>query len=145
MTTEADQLKAIDAEARQVAAEYKRRAVALVATVFDREGTQQAAAAALGISQGRVSQLLKERSHEEIHYLARTDDEGVEARKVRVVRYGDGALEVHVSGTTDGAETGPERIEFASSPPRHEDADEVETRLGEYLTGLREDGFHVTS
>ena len=141
MTTEADQLKAIDQRARETAAALKREAVALVAAVVDREGNQAKAAQVLNISQGRVSQILKSPLSEEVHHLIRTDDEGTETRTVRVLRYYGGAIEVHVSGTTDEVETGPERIEFASTQPRHEDADEVEQRLGEYLAGLREDGF----
>jgi DNA-directed RNA polymerase specialized sigma subunit len=56
----AEQLKDIDRQAREAAAAYKRQAVALVAEVYDREGSQSKAAKVLGISQGRVSQLLKE-------------------------------------------------------------------------------------
>lgn len=141
MTSEAKQLKAIDTEARQAAAAYKRRAVAIVAAVFDREGTQQKAADVLGISKQRVGQLLKDRVDEEVHRLERVDGEGVETRTVRVLRYKDGAIEVHVSGATDGVETGPERIEFASASPGHDDAGEVEMRLADYLADLRRDGF----
>lgn len=141
MTPEGAELWAIDIEARQAAIHHKRRAVALVADVVKREGTQEAAGKVLGISKQRVGKILKGVLSEETHRLTRADDEGTETRAVRVVRYGDGAIEVHVSGTTDGAETGPERIEFVSTPPKHEDSDEVEGRLGQYLDGLREDGF----
>lgn len=144
MATESDQLKAIHAEARRVAASYKRRAVALVASVVDREGTQEKAGKVLGISKQRVGKILKHPLTEEVHALARTDSAGAEARTVRVLRFHGGAIEVHVSGTTDGVETGPERIEFASTPTRHEDADEVEQRLADYLAGLRADGYRTT-
>lgn len=139
--TPAEQLRHIDDEARAAAAAYKRRAVALVAEVYDREGTQSGAAKVLGISQGRVSQLLKDRVREETHHLERVDEEGVETRTVRVARYGDGAIEVYVSGTTDGTETGPERVEIASTPPRHEDAGEAEERLAAYLIDLESEGY----
>lgn len=141
MPDEAAQLKAIDAEARKVATAYKRRAVNLVAKVVKREGTQEKAGRVLGISKQRVGKILKGPLVEKVHHLTRADDEGTEARTVRVVWCGDGAIEVHVSGTTDGAETGPERIEFVSTPPKHEDSNEVEGRLGQYLNELSEDGF----
>lgn len=139
--SDAAKLKDIDRRAREAAAAFKREAVALVAEVYDREGTQAKAAAVLGVSQGRVSQLLAERATEESHHLVRTDEEGTETRTVRVVRYGDGAVEVHVCGTTDGAPTGPERIEIASTPPRHEDAGEAEGRLADYLVDLEAEGY----
>ncbi|MEU3020073.1 hypothetical protein ABZ635_22060 [Nocardiopsis sp. NPDC007018] len=65
MRTEQQQLKDIDRRAREAATAYKREAVALVAAVYDREGTQQAAADVLGITKQRVGQLLKDRATEE--------------------------------------------------------------------------------
>lgn len=62
---EADQLKDIDRRAREAATAYKRQAVALVAEVYDREGSQSKAAAVLGISKQRVGQLLKSRTRTE--------------------------------------------------------------------------------
>lgn len=59
---DAAKLKAIDRRAREAAAAFKQEAVTLVAEVYDREGSQTKAAKALGITQGRVSQLLKERT-----------------------------------------------------------------------------------
>ena len=137
----AQQLKDIDRQAREAAAAYKRQAVALVAEVYDREGSQSKAAAVLGITKQRVGQLLKDRVREETHHLTRTDDDGVQTRTIRVLRYGDGAVEVWVSGTTDGTETAPERIEIASTPPHHEDAADTEERLAAYLDDLRTDGY----
>ncbi|WP_435110188.1 hypothetical protein [Nocardiopsis synnemataformans] len=139
----ARQLKDIDRRAREAAAAYKREAVALVAKVYGQEGSQAKAATVLGISKQRVGQLLKERPQEEIRYLECIADEGVETRTVRIARYRDGAIEVYVSGTTDGALTSPQRIEFASTPPRHEDAGEVEDRLANYLADLENEGYRL--
>jgi len=141
MRTEKQQLRQIDEDARRAAAEHKQRAVALVAAVYDREGTQAKAGQVLGITKQRVGQLLKERAIEETTTYTRADQDGEETRTVRVARYGDGAMEVYVAGTTDGVETGPERIEFASTPPRHADAAEAEERLAAYLNDLHSEGY----